>query len=483
MSSPSLRSRQHSLIVIVILNSMDPDPIDGDQVYAAERLLQSRTRRGQQEFLVKWKGWNSKHNTWEPRANILDERLIQEFEQRMGSRAPKRRATGAPPSSSGRKETATLGISTAELEPPQQKKSRRADPSPNRAKTDTASDVTSPSTSMSTRRSSRRSSAAKESRESSVVKPKPAEAAANESKPPAKDSPVMALKTVKKEKLEEKKAEPSTGTDPELSTENEEKPEEDGKKATSSQDAQPKGAEPVVPLEIYVEHTVKTEKIECGNVQEQLSSTKSTNSGTPLENGQHPKSEMTSNDEELVVYTLSDNGHSSEQQQETVPSGSKSMSSTEVVVDEEEEITLIKEDDQQPKQSVAETTTWSDEQPKQKNPSAATESVTEPYLYNGSYTITDLANTQLSSLFKTSLQNEPRNPDVNNLNQVGPRYEFPLVKRSKYPWGLWNVRGRVKKPCQEVKPRWKQPIWQIQRLEPNLLDFPAAEETKNDTHG
>uniref|UniRef100_A0A914GY15 G-protein coupled receptors family 1 profile domain-containing protein n=1 Tax=Globodera rostochiensis TaxID=31243 RepID=A0A914GY15_GLORO len=78
-------------------------------------------------------------------------------------------------------------------------------------------------------------------------------------------------------------------------------------------------------------------------------------------------------------------------------------------------------------------------------------------------------------LAKYTLANEPRNPDVNNLNQVGPRYEFPLVKRQKYPWGLWNVRGRVKKPCQEVKPRWKQPIWQIQRLEPNLLDFPRWE--------
>ncbi|XP_046404544.1 chromobox protein homolog 6-like isoform X2 [Ischnura elegans] len=53
----------------------------GDRVYAAERIMKKRVRRGRVEYFVKWKGWSQKYSTWEPEENILDGRLIEIFEQ------------------------------------------------------------------------------------------------------------------------------------------------------------------------------------------------------------------------------------------------------------------------------------------------------------------------------------------------------------------------------------------------------------------
>ncbi|KAL0272678.1 UNVERIFIED_CONTAM: hypothetical protein PYX00_005555 [Menopon gallinae] len=53
----------------------------GDRVYAAERIMKKRIRRGKVEYFVKWKGWSQRHSTWEPEENILDSRLIDIFEQ------------------------------------------------------------------------------------------------------------------------------------------------------------------------------------------------------------------------------------------------------------------------------------------------------------------------------------------------------------------------------------------------------------------
>lgn len=139
------------------------DPVDGDRVYAAERLLQIRTRKGRQEYLVKWKGWSAKHNTWEPTENILDDRLIQEFEQRQTTttRGPKRKATSNNLSASGSSTT------TQTLSPPVKRGRRLAS---TRQKTDSGSETGSPSTSLGTRRSTRRAAAKgdEESRDGSV---------------------------------------------------------------------------------------------------------------------------------------------------------------------------------------------------------------------------------------------------------------------------------------------------------------------------
>ncbi|GFS51276.1 chromobox protein homolog 8 [Trichonephila clavipes] len=52
----------------------------GDRVYAAECVQKKRIRRGRVEYLVKWKGWSTRYNTWEPEENILDVRLLEAFE-------------------------------------------------------------------------------------------------------------------------------------------------------------------------------------------------------------------------------------------------------------------------------------------------------------------------------------------------------------------------------------------------------------------
>lgn len=52
------------------------------QVFDAECILSKRPRKGKLEYLVKWRGWSSKHNSWEPEENILDPRLLAAFHKR-----------------------------------------------------------------------------------------------------------------------------------------------------------------------------------------------------------------------------------------------------------------------------------------------------------------------------------------------------------------------------------------------------------------
>ena len=51
-----------------------------DGVFIADELLQKKTVKGKDYFLVKWKGYNHRSNTWEPRCNIIGEGLLQQFE-------------------------------------------------------------------------------------------------------------------------------------------------------------------------------------------------------------------------------------------------------------------------------------------------------------------------------------------------------------------------------------------------------------------
>ena len=56
---------------------------EGAEEFEVERILSRRVVRGQEQFLVRWKGYGSFDDTWEPRANLKNapERLREFLQQ------------------------------------------------------------------------------------------------------------------------------------------------------------------------------------------------------------------------------------------------------------------------------------------------------------------------------------------------------------------------------------------------------------------
>ena len=51
----------------------------GAGVYAAESILRKKVVKGRTFYEIKWKGYGTKDNTWEPEENVLDKRLLEAF--------------------------------------------------------------------------------------------------------------------------------------------------------------------------------------------------------------------------------------------------------------------------------------------------------------------------------------------------------------------------------------------------------------------
>lgn len=52
---------------------------DVKKQYEVERLLTHKSENGKQKFLVKWKGYDNRHNSWIERKNLRCQQLLREY--------------------------------------------------------------------------------------------------------------------------------------------------------------------------------------------------------------------------------------------------------------------------------------------------------------------------------------------------------------------------------------------------------------------
>ena len=59
-----------------------PVIIEGEEEFEVEKILNKRTIRGKEKFLVRWKGYTMEEDTWENRENLENTKeLVEEFER------------------------------------------------------------------------------------------------------------------------------------------------------------------------------------------------------------------------------------------------------------------------------------------------------------------------------------------------------------------------------------------------------------------
>ena len=90
---PRSMNRLHPVFNVVKLTRAPDDPIPGRRAqpppppvlvgdgeeYVVERILDSRVRRGKLQFKVKWKGYGTEEDSWEPASDVHADALVWEF--------------------------------------------------------------------------------------------------------------------------------------------------------------------------------------------------------------------------------------------------------------------------------------------------------------------------------------------------------------------------------------------------------------------
>ncbi|KAF8707360.1 Chromo (CHRromatin Organization MOdifier) domain, partial [Rhizoctonia solani] len=69
-------------------NHPPPVTVDGEEEYEVEGITNAKERNGKWFFQVKWKGYRSEENTWEPRENLKNAgKILKKYEEEMRKKA------------------------------------------------------------------------------------------------------------------------------------------------------------------------------------------------------------------------------------------------------------------------------------------------------------------------------------------------------------------------------------------------------------
>ncbi|KAK8729367.1 hypothetical protein OTU49_008792, partial [Cherax quadricarinatus] len=75
------------------------DKLEKQEDWQVEKILEEREKKGKKEYLIQWKDWGPKYNTWEPEENLEG---CQDIMKRFKEQEKKQKHTAAVPSISSR---------------------------------------------------------------------------------------------------------------------------------------------------------------------------------------------------------------------------------------------------------------------------------------------------------------------------------------------------------------------------------------------